>query len=203
MEKAKEDRIDCKAVDLCPSLTGSQPTEELSAHMHRRCDAHLRKLQQDPECPKRLDVSLDLSEASSLPETRQLSVVTTELKKIRSKASFDACAILASRPSLFGMMRMFEVLAEELSLVLSRLRPKPKRGFHRYSRKCRVPRVKALQDEIAKLRGANEGYLSHAFPFLLFACHPNLGCSKFLTDSPASEEENLVDGSSMSILQLS
>ena len=60
---------------------------------------------------------LDLSEASSLPETRQLLVVTTELKKIRSKVSFDACAILASRPSLFGMMRMFEVLAEELFRV--------------------------------------------------------------------------------------
>jgi hypothetical protein len=78
---------------------------------------HLWKLQQDPECPERLDVLLDLSEASSLPETRQLLVVTTELKKIRSKVSFDGCAILASRPSLFGMMRMFEVLAEELFRV--------------------------------------------------------------------------------------
>lgn len=77
---------------------------------------HLRKLQQDPECPERLDVLLDLSEASSLPEC-QLLVVITELKKIRSAVSFDACAIQASRPSLFGMMRMFEVLAEELFRV--------------------------------------------------------------------------------------
>ena len=75
---------------------------------------HFTNLLQDPECPERLDVLLDLSEATSLPETRQLLVVTTELKKIRSKVNFDACAILASRPSLFGMMRMFEVLAEGL-----------------------------------------------------------------------------------------
>jgi hypothetical protein len=37
---------------------------------------HLRKLQQDPECP-------------------------SELKKIHSKVSFDACAILAQSPISF------------------------------------------------------------------------------------------------------
>lgn len=78
---------------------------------------HFRALEQDPECPERADVLLDLSEVESLPETRQLSTVIDELKRIRGKLRFDACAILASRDALFGMMRMFEALAEEFFRV--------------------------------------------------------------------------------------
>jgi hypothetical protein len=78
---------------------------------------HFKALERDPECPERADVFLDLSEVSSLPETRQLSVVVTEMKKIRSKVRFEACAIVASRHALFGMMRMFETLAAELFRV--------------------------------------------------------------------------------------
>jgi hypothetical protein len=52
-----------------------------------------------------------------LPETPQVSAVVLELKKIRAKVRFEACAILASHNALFGIMRMFEVLAEELFRV--------------------------------------------------------------------------------------
>jgi hypothetical protein len=55
---------------------------------------HFRALEQDPECPERTDVFLDLSEVESLPETRQLPTVIDELKRIRGKLRFDACAIL-------------------------------------------------------------------------------------------------------------
>jgi hypothetical protein len=74
---------------------------------------HFRTLEQDPQCPERTDVLLDLSEVDSLPETPQLSTVVKEVRRIRAKVRFDACAILASREALFGMMRIFEVLAEE------------------------------------------------------------------------------------------
>jgi len=74
---------------------------------------HFRTLEQDPQCPDRPDVFLDLSEVDSLPETPQISTVIHELKRIRAKVRFDACAIQASGDALFGMMRMFEVLAEE------------------------------------------------------------------------------------------
>ncbi|MBZ5614015.1 MAG: hypothetical protein LAO23_08420 [Acidobacteriia bacterium] len=74
---------------------------------------HFRALEQDPQCPERPDVLLDLSEVDSLPETHELSIVVRELKRICAKIRFDACAILASRDALFGMMRMFEALAEE------------------------------------------------------------------------------------------
>jgi hypothetical protein len=83
---------------------------------------HFKDLERDPECPQHADVFLDLSEVSSLPETRQLSVVVTEMKKIRPKVRFEACAIVASRHALFGMMRMFEALAEELFRVTGTFR---------------------------------------------------------------------------------
>jgi hypothetical protein len=63
-----------------------------------------------PECP---DVFLDLSEVDSLPKTHQLSIVVGEMKRIGAKLRFGTCAILTSRDALFGMMRMFEALAEE------------------------------------------------------------------------------------------
>jgi hypothetical protein len=78
---------------------------------------HFRALEHDPQCPERPDVFLDLSEVDSLPETPQISTVIHEVKRIRAKVRFEACAILASGDALFGMMRMFEVLAEEFFRV--------------------------------------------------------------------------------------
>jgi hypothetical protein len=74
---------------------------------------HFRTLDQDPQSLEGTNVFLDLSEVDSLPETPQISTVVNELKRIRGKVRFSACAILACRPALFGMMRIFEVLAED------------------------------------------------------------------------------------------
>jgi hypothetical protein len=74
---------------------------------------HFRTLEQDPECPDILDVFLDLSEMDSLPETREISTVIHEMKRIRGQIRFGACAILARRDALIGMMRVFEAMAEE------------------------------------------------------------------------------------------
>jgi hypothetical protein len=74
---------------------------------------HFRTLQQDPNCPDLLDVFLDLSEVTSLPETGQISIVVNEVKSLRSQLRFGVCAILVSRDALFGMMRVFEVMAQE------------------------------------------------------------------------------------------
>ena len=73
---------------------------------------HFRTLAIDSDCPDLLDVFLDLSELESLPETRQISTVINEMKRIRGQVRFGACAILASRDAVVGMMRMFEVMAE-------------------------------------------------------------------------------------------
>ena len=73
---------------------------------------HFRTLEQDPDCPDLLDVFLDLSEVQSIPETRQISTVISEMNRIRGQVRFGACAILANRDALVGMMRVFEVMAE-------------------------------------------------------------------------------------------
>jgi hypothetical protein len=78
---------------------------------------HFRALEQDPECPDVLDVFLDLTELDSIPETNQISAIVCEMKRIRGQVSFGACAILASRDALIGMMRVFEVMAEECFCV--------------------------------------------------------------------------------------
>lgn len=73
--------------------------------------AHFQSLLIDPEVPEYLDVLLDMSELGSLPETRQLENVAREVQRIRIQVRFGVCAIVAQRDALFGMMRMFEVIA--------------------------------------------------------------------------------------------
>lgn len=72
---------------------------------------HFRTLKDDPACSGHLDVLLDVSEADSLPATTQLGAVATELAVVRAKVQFGNCAVVATRNAMFGMMRMFEVLA--------------------------------------------------------------------------------------------
>ena len=83
---------------------------------------HFRTLRQDPDCADHLNVFLDLSEVDSLPGTGQISTVINEVKKLRGRVRFGACAILATRDALFGMMRVFEVMGEEYFRVMRTLR---------------------------------------------------------------------------------
>jgi hypothetical protein len=75
---------------------------------------HFRELEDDPTVPERLDVLLDLSGITSLPEAGQLREVTRAIDHLRAKIEWGACAIVANRDALFGMSRMFEVFAGEL-----------------------------------------------------------------------------------------
>ncbi len=74
---------------------------------------HFQSLARDPECPDRLDVLLDLSESTSVPESHQLHDVREEIGRIRDKVQFDDCAIVAPTDVLFGMSRMFEAFASQ------------------------------------------------------------------------------------------
>lgn len=74
---------------------------------------HFWALARDEQFPERPDVFLDLSAMDSLPATHELSIVIGEMKRVGAKLRFGACAILARRDALFGMMRVFEALAEE------------------------------------------------------------------------------------------
>ena len=74
---------------------------------------HFRELVQDPECPEYLDVLLDLSEETSLPTTSQLQSVAHEIMRIRQRVHFGLCAVVAERDALYGMLRVFEVIAQD------------------------------------------------------------------------------------------
>jgi hypothetical protein len=70
---------------------------------------HFRTLKEDPACTGHLDVLLDVSEADTLPDSRQLGPVSAELGAVRAKVEFGMFAIIATHDAMFGMMRMFEV----------------------------------------------------------------------------------------------
>jgi hypothetical protein len=75
---------------------------------------HFRDLARDPDCPRRLDVLLDLSEQTSLPESQELRAVAYEMSRVRERVEFGTCAVVAYENALFGMLRMFQVFTEEL-----------------------------------------------------------------------------------------
>lgn len=74
---------------------------------------HFRTLNADPTCFGHLDVFLDVSTADTLPQSSQFAGINAELRILRDKVQFGACAIVATRDGMFGMMRMFEVLSAQ------------------------------------------------------------------------------------------
>ena len=74
---------------------------------------HFRELAEDPACPERLDVLLDVTGIASLPDPSQLRSVSVEIDRLRHRVRFGNCAIVAGSDVVFGMMRMFEVFAAE------------------------------------------------------------------------------------------
>jgi CheY-like chemotaxis protein len=74
---------------------------------------HFVQLASDPVCPPHLDVLLDLSETTSLPESAQLRDVGNEIEGIGARIKFGSCAIVAGGDALFGMIKEFEGLARQ------------------------------------------------------------------------------------------
>lgn len=85
--------------------TGSVTSEEVTQH--------LRQLELDPQFQKALDVLLDLTACTSLPGRNQLEEIAKQLASLGGRDRFRRCAIVAHRAAMYGMTRMFEVLAEE------------------------------------------------------------------------------------------
>lgn len=76
--------------------------------------AHFSELERYPSLPRPLDVLLDLEAVTSPPSSEQLKVVVASVAVLRSRVTWGRCAIVASRPVMFGMSRMFEILTETL-----------------------------------------------------------------------------------------
>ena len=59
----------------------------------------------------KLDVLLDLSGCTSLPEISQLRAVVSRIQTFGGRKRFGVCAIVATRELLYGLLRVFELLA--------------------------------------------------------------------------------------------
>ena len=75
--------------------------------------AHFQQLAADPACPNFLDVLLDLRTIDALPHSGQLEAVTRAVRKVQSKVRFRHLAIVVERDAVFGVFRMFEVMAQD------------------------------------------------------------------------------------------
>ena len=74
--------------------------------------SHFEELDGDSGRPVRPDVLLDLSGMTSLPNSEEIRGAAKRVGQSSRLVRYRACAIVARREALYGMIRMFEVLAE-------------------------------------------------------------------------------------------
>jgi len=74
-----------------------------------------------PEVTPRLNVLLDLTRQTSVPMAPQIQAAADRVGLV-TNVVFEACAIVVSREAMFGMARMFEVLARGHFAVLRTFR---------------------------------------------------------------------------------
>jgi len=74
-------------------------------------DAHFSQLSQVWPRGAKLDVLLDLSECTALPEIPQLRAAVSRIQIFGGRKRFGVCAIVATRELLYGLLRVFELLA--------------------------------------------------------------------------------------------
>jgi hypothetical protein len=73
---------------------------------------HLRDVEADPGLPADANGLADLRECTSLLTTEQVVSIEPALRRLGGKMRLGACALVASRDALYGMLRMFEMLSE-------------------------------------------------------------------------------------------
>lgn len=74
---------------------------------------HFARLQADTDLPDRLDVLLDLTEVTSVPESVQLRQVADAVARLAANVRLRAIAVVAGRDVLFGMSRVLEAFIAE------------------------------------------------------------------------------------------
>lgn len=74
---------------------------------------HFAILTHEPRLPDRLDVLLDLSDVTSIPETQHLRGVAETINEIRDRLQFGVCAVVAAGDVAFSIAKMFTAFARE------------------------------------------------------------------------------------------
>jgi hypothetical protein len=88
-------------------------------------DAHFSELARVWPRGVKLDVLLDLSGCTSLPEISQLRDVVSRIQMLGGRKRFGVCAIVASRELLYGLLRVFELLASQRFVAVRVFRSVP------------------------------------------------------------------------------
>lgn len=88
-------------------------------------DEHFTQLAKVWPRGARLDVLLDLSGCTSLPQILQLQAVVSRIQMFGGRKRFGVCAIVASRELLYGLLRVFELLADRRFVAIRVFRNQP------------------------------------------------------------------------------
>ena len=88
-------------------------------------NAHFTELSNVWPRGAKLDVLLDLSGCTSLPEIPQLRAVVSRIQMFGGRKRFGVCAIVASRELLYGLLRVFELLADQRFMAVRVFRNEP------------------------------------------------------------------------------
>jgi len=74
---------------------------------------HFEELVNDPSCPPVLDVLLDLSEMTTVPDSGQLHAAAAAAAKASEHIQFDHCAIVAATEPTRGLAMVWEMFARQ------------------------------------------------------------------------------------------
>jgi hypothetical protein len=96
-------RVDTSAGRIETACVGDVSLAEVLDHFRELAGLDL---------PPHLDVLLDLSPMTSLPETGQIRTAADAVGGLAATVRFGACAVVAKENVIFGMSRMFGVYAE-------------------------------------------------------------------------------------------
>jgi hypothetical protein len=88
-------------------------------------EAHFSELPRVWPRGAKLDVLLDLSGCTSLPEISQLRDVVSQIQMLGGRKRFGVCAIVSSRGLLYGLLRVFELLADRRFVAVRVFRSVP------------------------------------------------------------------------------
>ena len=73
---------------------------------------HFEQLVTDPDCPPVLNVLLDLSEMTAVPDSGQLHVAATAAANASQHVQFDHCAIVAATEPTRGLAMVWQMFAQ-------------------------------------------------------------------------------------------
>jgi hypothetical protein len=96
-------RLDPAACSIETSCEGDVTLDEVLEHFAELASIAL---------PERLDVLLDLTPMTSIPDSAEIRIAADRLGGLRNRTRWGACAIVATHDALFGMSRMFGVFSE-------------------------------------------------------------------------------------------